>query len=76
MGQGGTLRLFQSCWITSYIVCFRCVLGAALQFNGVFGLSLTAGVGFYFYLAFIELSWDIMEPITYFTGTAISIVGV
>jgi hypothetical protein len=51
-------------------------LGAALQFNGVFGLSLTAGVGFYFYLAFIELSWDIMEPITYFTGTAISIVGV
>ncbi len=46
-----------------------------VQFNGVFGLSLTAGVGFYGYLTFVELSWDIMEPITYFTGTAVTVVG-
>jgi len=32
---------------------------------------MTAGVGFYAYLTFDYLSWDIMEPVTYFTGEAV-----
>ena len=45
------------------------------QFNGAFGVSLVSGVGFYVYLVFVELSWDIMEPVTYFTGSLISLAG-
>lgn len=34
-------------------------------------VAMTAGVGFYAYLTFDYLSWDIMEPVTYFTGEAV-----
>jgi len=47
----------------------------ASAFNATFGVALTSGVAFYAYLVFVELSWDIMEPLTYFTGSIISIVG-
>jgi Mitochondrial calcium uniporter len=46
-----------------------------VQFNAMFGLGLTTGIGLYGYLSFVELNWDIMEPITYITGTGISLVG-
>jgi hypothetical protein len=45
------------------------------QFNAAFGLGLTGGIGLYGYLSFVELNWDIMEPITYITGTGISLIG-
>ncbi|TMW67129.1 hypothetical protein Poli38472_012245 [Pythium oligandrum] len=37
--------------------------------------SLVGGFGLYFWLSFIYFSWDIMEPVTYFTGFGVSIVG-
>jgi hypothetical protein len=37
--------------------------------------SLVGGFGLYFWLSFIHFSWDIMEPVTYFTGLSVSIVG-
>ncbi|DAZ97395.1 TPA: hypothetical protein N0F65_011279 [Lagenidium giganteum] len=46
--------------------------------NGVAYLlstSLVGGFGLYFWLSFIHFSWDIMEPVTYFTGFGMSIVG-
>ncbi len=42
----------------------------------VLGLGgLMGGVSFYWYLSYVLFSWDIMEPVTYFTGTFFSIVG-
>lgn len=46
-----------------------------LQSNALFGLSLAGGIAGYAYLSFVELSWDIMEPVTYLTGTAVTFVG-
>lgn len=46
--------------------------------NGVaYALStgLVGTFGLYFWLSFIHFSWDIMEPVTYFTGFGVSIVG-
>ncbi|CAI5731078.1 unnamed protein product [Peronospora destructor] len=37
--------------------------------------SLVGAFGLYFWLSFIHFSWDIMEPVTYFTGFGISIIG-
>lgn len=42
-----------------------------------YGLStaLVGTFGLYFWLSFIHFSWDIMEPVTYFTGFGVSILG-
>jgi hypothetical protein len=42
-----------------------------------YGLSTTlvGAFGLYFWLSFIHFSWDIMEPVTYFTGFGVSILG-
>ncbi|KAF4319031.1 hypothetical protein BBO99_00006642 [Phytophthora kernoviae] len=42
-----------------------------------YGLSTTlvGAFGLYFWLSFIHFSWDIMEPVTYFTGFGVSIIG-
>uniref|UniRef100_K3XA36 Calcium uniporter protein C-terminal domain-containing protein n=1 Tax=Globisporangium ultimum (strain ATCC 200006 / CBS 805.95 / DAOM BR144) TaxID=431595 RepID=K3XA36_GLOUD len=37
--------------------------------------SLVGTFGLYFWLSFIHFSWDIMEPVTYFTGFGMSVVG-
>lgn len=37
--------------------------------------SLVGAFGLYFWLSFIHFSWDIMEPVTYFTGFGVSIIG-
>ena len=37
--------------------------------------SLVGAFGLYFWLSFIHFSWDIMEPVTYFTGFGVSVVG-
>ena len=37
--------------------------------------SLVGAFGLYFWLSFIHFSWDIMEPVTYFTGFGVSILG-
>lgn len=46
--------------------------------NGV-SYALSTGLvgvfGLYFWLSFIHFSWDIMEPVTYFTGFGVSIIG-
>lgn len=46
--------------------------------NGV-AYSLSTGLvgtfGLYFWLSFIHFSWDIMEPVTYFTGFGMTLVG-
>lgn len=46
--------------------------------NGI-AYSLSTGLvgtfGLYFWLSFIHFSWDIMEPVTYFTGFGMSVVG-
>lgn len=36
--------------------------------------SLVGTFGLYFWLSFIHFSWDIMEPVTYFTGFGMSVV--
>ena len=41
---------------------------------GGFG-ALLAGTGFYWWLSYVYFSWDIMEPVTYFTAGFFSIVG-
>lgn len=33
--------------------------------------GLTGVFGLYLYLTYVELSWDIMEPVSYFTGGAV-----
>ncbi|KDO25904.1 hypothetical protein SPRG_08845 [Saprolegnia parasitica CBS 223.65] len=38
-------------------------------------LGLVGSFGLYAWLSFIHFSWDIMEPVTYFTGFGVSIVG-
>ena len=38
-------------------------------------LALSGGTGFYYWLVFEELSWDIMEPITFFTGVGVGLIG-
>ncbi|CAM9441598.1 unnamed protein product, partial [Phaeothamnion confervicola] len=44
---------------------------------GMWGLSggVVAGAGSYWYLAYVHFSWDIMEPVTFFTGLGISTIG-
>jgi len=37
--------------------------------------SVLGGSGFLFYLTYFYLSWDIVEPITFFVGSSLSIVG-
>nr|CCA18762.1 transmembrane protein putative [Albugo laibachii Nc14]CCA25202.1 transmembrane protein putative [Albugo laibachii Nc14] len=37
--------------------------------------TLVSGFGLYFWLSFFHFSWDIMEPVTYFTGFGVSIIG-
>ena len=37
--------------------------------------ALASGVGFYWWLVYDYLSWDIMEPVTYFTNSFFVIVG-
>ncbi|GAB9469602.1 hypothetical protein Gpo141_00006876 [Globisporangium polare] len=37
--------------------------------------SLMGTFGLYFWLSFIHFSWDIMEPVTYFSGFGASIIG-
>ena len=41
---------------------------------GGFG-ALLAGTGVYWWLSYVYFSWDIMEPVTYFTASFFSIVG-
>ncbi|RLN73972.1 hypothetical protein BBJ28_00006649 [Nothophytophthora sp. Chile5] len=51
---------------------------ATRQANAIaYGLSTTlvGAFGLYFWLSFIHFSWDIMEPVTYFTGFGVSIIG-
>ena len=36
--------------------------------------ATAAGIGLYWYLCYELFSWDIMEPVTYFTGLGVSIV--
>ncbi|TYZ59708.1 hypothetical protein PybrP1_011113 [[Pythium] brassicae (nom. inval.)] len=46
--------------------------------NGVaVGLStgLVGTFGLYFWLSFVHFSWDIMEPVTYFSGFGMSVIG-
>ncbi|CAH0479026.1 unnamed protein product [Peronospora belbahrii] len=53
-------------------------LTATRQANIIaYGLStsLVGTFGLYFWLSFIHFSWDIMEPVTYFTGFGVSIIG-
>ncbi|RMX63719.1 hypothetical protein KXD40_007931 [Peronospora effusa] len=53
-------------------------LTATRQANIIaYGLStsLVGVFGLYFWLSFIHFSWDIMEPVTYFTGFGVSIIG-
>ncbi|KAJ0395543.1 hypothetical protein P43SY_003011 [Pythium insidiosum] len=53
-------------------------LAATRHANGIaysLSTSLVGVFGLYFWLAFIHFSWDIMEPVTYFTGFGVSIMG-
>ena len=37
-------------------------------------VALLGGVGYLWQLTYYELSWDIMEPVTYFIGSSFAIV--
>jgi hypothetical protein len=41
---------------------------------GVTG-GVTAGALYYFYLVYVAVGWDVMEPVTYFTAAGISTLG-
>lgn len=38
-------------------------------------LGVAGGAASYWYLAYIHFSWDIMEPVTFFTGLGVSTIG-
>eukprot|EP01029_Cantina_marsupialis_P029008 TRINITY_DN778370_c0_g1_i1.p1 TRINITY_DN778370_c0_g1~~TRINITY_DN778370_c0_g1_i1.p1 ORF type:complete len:250 (+),score=68.14 TRINITY_DN778370_c0_g1_i1:69-818(+) len=46
------------------------LMKSSLGFGG-----LLSGVGFYWYLVYVAASWDLMEPVTYFTGSAFLCLG-
>ncbi|CCI48757.1 unnamed protein product [Albugo candida] len=52
---------------------------SAARYSSCFSYLLTgtlvSGFGLYFWLSFFHFSWDIMEPVTYFTGFGVSIIG-
>eukprot|EP00611_Tribonema_gayanum_P022823 TRINITY_DN4668_c0_g1_i1.p1 TRINITY_DN4668_c0_g1~~TRINITY_DN4668_c0_g1_i1.p1 ORF type:complete len:422 (-),score=86.13 TRINITY_DN4668_c0_g1_i1:490-1755(-) len=43
----------------------------------IWGLTsgILAGAGAYWYLVYVHFSWDIMEPVTFFTGLGVSTIG-
>lgn len=52
---------------------------AAMRHSNMVSLGLSTSLvgtfGLYFWLSFIHFSWDIMEPVTYFSGFGASIIG-
>jgi len=61
--------------ITCCVLVCLFFIGLLLQASWVGFAGLGAGVGFYWWLVYDFMSWDIMEPVTYFTGAFFAIVG-